>query len=79
MDRLRALPGVTAAAGSMPLPLGGNDGWNISFNLLDHPVPESREPSAGVLVVTNGFLEAMQIPLIRGRRFEERDQRNSAR
>jgi putative ABC transport system permease protein len=78
MDRLSALPGVTAAAGTLPLPLGGNDNWSVSFNLLDRPVPESNEPSAGIFVVTNGYLEAMQIPLIRGRRFDERDQRNGA-
>ncbi len=75
--RLRALPGVTNAAGGLPLPLN-QDGWIVSFNLLDHPVPEESEPSAGFYVVTPGFFEAMQIPLLKGRSFDERDQRNSA-
>lgn len=78
VSRVRALPGVTAAAGSMPLPLGGDDGWDVGFNLLDHPVPKGQMPSEIPYLVTNGYLEAMQIPLLRGRRFDERDQRNSA-
>ena len=78
VTRVRALPGVTGAAGAMPLPLGGSDGWNVGFNLLDHPVPKGQMPSAMVYLVTNRFLETMEIPLLRGRAFDERDQRNSA-
>jgi len=76
-NRLRALPGVTSASGAIPLPLN-NDRWSISFNLLDHPVPEANTPSAGFYVVVPGFFETIQIPLVRGRTFDERDQRNSA-
>jgi putative ABC transport system permease protein len=77
VTRIRALPGVSGAAGAMPLPLY-QDRWSISFNLLDHPVPEASEPDAGIYNVVPGFFEAMQIPLLRGRTFDERDQRNSA-
>jgi putative ABC transport system permease protein len=77
VTRLRALPGVTAAAGSLPLPLN-NDGWSISFNLVEHPLPEANQPSAGFYVVVPGFFETMQIPLVRGRTFGERDRRNEA-
>jgi putative ABC transport system permease protein len=76
LARLRTLPGVTAAAGSLPLPLI-NDRWTISFNLVDHPVPEANQPSAGFYVVAPGFFETMQIPLVRGRTFGERDHRNA--
>lgn len=75
-NRLRALHGVTAAAGSMPLPLY-NDGWVASFDLVDHPAPKENQPNAGFYVVVPGFFEAMQIPLISGRTFDDRDQRNS--
>jgi putative ABC transport system permease protein len=75
--RIRALPGVASAAGAIPLPLG-DDHFNISFNLLDHPVPKANEPSSGFYVVAPGFFETMQIPLVRGRTFDGRDQRNSA-
>ena len=78
MDRLRMLPGVVSAGGALPLPMGGDDDWTISFNMLDHPVEERNEPAAGIYLVTDGYLETMQIPLLRGRRFDGRDQRNSA-
>lgn len=77
LTRIRALPGVVNAGGAMPLPMGGDDGWTISFNILDHPVPRSLQPSAGFYVVSSGFFETMKIPLLRGRTFDERDQRNS--
>jgi predicted permease len=76
LNRIRALPGVTAAAGAIPLPLG-DDRFNISFNLLDHPVPKENEPSSGFYVVAPGFFETLQVPLLRGRTFDARDQRNS--
>lgn len=75
--RIRALPGVISAAGAIPLPLSDSQ-FNISFNLLDHPVPVANEPSAAFYVVVPSFFETMQIPLVRGRTFDERDQRNSA-
>ncbi len=77
LTRVRALPGVTGAAGAMPLPLY-DDRWSVSFNLLDHPASKANEPSAGIYVVVPGFFETMRIPLLRGRTFDERDQRNSA-
>jgi putative ABC transport system permease protein len=75
-ERIRTLPGVTGATGAIPLPLD-DDRFIISFNLLDHPVPRANEPSAGFYVVLPGFFETMQIPLVRGRSFDQRDQRNS--
>jgi predicted permease len=77
VTRLRALPGMSGVAGAMPLPLY-EDRWSVSFNLLDHPVPEANEPNAGIYNVVPGYFETMQIPLLRGRTFDERDQRNSA-
>jgi putative ABC transport system permease protein len=77
LSGLKTLPGVINAAGSLPLPLSENN-FSVSFNLLDHLVPEANEPSAGFYVVAPGFFETLQIPLVRGRTFDERDQRNSA-
>ncbi|HZQ19091.1 MAG TPA: ABC transporter permease [Terriglobales bacterium] len=77
LARLNSLPGVVGAAGALPLPLS-NDNWGVSFNLMDHPVPEANQPSAAFYLVTPGFFETMKMPLVRGRFFDERDQRNSA-
>ncbi len=76
MDRIRILPGVVSAAGALPLPLN-DDGWIVSFNLLDRPVSQANEPVAGFYVVVPGFFENMQVPLMRGRTFGARDERNA--
>jgi len=74
LRRLRTVPGVIAAGAAMPLPLS-NDNWTISFERVDHPLPESEQPSAGFYITSPGSFEAMQIPLLRGRFFDDRDQR----
>jgi predicted permease len=76
LNRIRALPAVTKAAGAIPLPLN-DDHFVVSFNVLDHPSPKENEPSSGFYVVAPGFFETMQIPLLRGRTFDGRDLRNS--
>lgn len=75
LRRLRTLPGVTAVGAALPLPLSDDD-WTISFDLVDHPLPESEQPSAGFYIAAPGLFEAMQIPLLHGRLFDDRDQRN---
>jgi putative ABC transport system permease protein len=76
LRRLRNLPGVNATGAAMPLPLSDDD-WTISFDLVDHPLSESEQPSAGFYIAAPGLFEAMQIPLLRGRFFDDRDQRNA--
>ena len=76
IGRVKHLPGVVSAAGALPLPLSDNN-YNISFNYVDHPVPDSNEPGAAIHLVTPGLFEALRMPLVRGRFFQERDQRNS--
>jgi putative ABC transport system permease protein len=76
LEKLNTVPGVASAAGAIPLPLSDNN-FSVSFNLLDHPLPEANHPSAAFYVVTPGFFETMRMPLVRGRFFDERDQRNS--
>jgi putative ABC transport system permease protein len=76
LSRLDSLPGVIGASGAIPLPLSESN-YSISFDLVDHPVPEANQPSAGFYLVTPGFFETMKMPLVRGRFFDQRDQRNS--
>ena len=77
LARVRALPGVISAGGAMPLPLGADDRWGIWFNIVKHPVPPAQRPGANLHMVTAQFFETMKIPLLRGRSFDESDQRNS--
>jgi predicted permease len=76
LARIRTMPGVVNVAGAIPLPLS-EDHFSVSFNVLDHPLPEANQPSAAFYVVVPGFFETMQVPLMRGRTFDARDQRNS--
>jgi predicted permease len=76
MARLKNLPGVAQVAGAIPLPLSNNH-IRTSFNVLDHPVSEGNEPTAQFAAVTPGFFETAQIPLVHGRTFDARDQRNA--
>ena len=75
-EQLRALPGVQSAAGVMVLPMT-YEGMTISFEDPEHPVPEGQRPAASTNVVTPEYFGAMQIPLLQGRDFTERDDVNS--
>ncbi|MGA8090735.1 MAG: ABC transporter permease [Terracidiphilus sp.] len=71
-DRLRVLPGVESAAGSMILPMADDDA-HISFENPERPVAKGFRPSAELMPITPGFFSTMQIPLIEGRDFTEVD------
>ncbi len=73
MPRLRALPGVRAAAAIMGLPLSGMQ-FNISFEVIGRPpVPPSQQPAMEVRVATPDYFSTMGIPLLRGRFFSDED------
>jgi putative ABC transport system permease protein len=73
LERLRALPGVTAAATVSPMPFSGND-YLDSFRLEGRPRPAPGElPSADVGSVSPGYFQALRIPLLRGRTFGDGD------
>ena len=65
--RLRALPGVQAAAAGSQIPLGGNmDEYGFHPEGKMNPNPE-LDQSAERYCVTPGFLATLRIPLLRGR------------
>jgi putative ABC transport system permease protein len=73
LERVRAIPGVEAAGTSHFLPLGriipATGFWRA-----DHPRPANgEEPICEVLVVMPGYFAAMNIPILRGRVFDDRD------
>jgi len=66
-EAVKQIPGVTAAGWTSMLPLGGNFdryGVRIEGVVLANP---ANAPSADRYAVTPGYLEAMRIPLQRGR------------
>src|SRR6185437_15024974 len=78
LERIRAVPGVRSAGLVISLPLTG--GPSTGFVISGRPAPRpGDEPSADILVIDPGYLQTMQIPLLAGREFTERDNQNSAR
>jgi putative ABC transport system permease protein len=71
-EKLRALPGVQSAGGVIILPMT-NDRATISFEDPEHPVPEGQRASADLTPITPQYLSTIQIPLLEGRDFSERD------
>jgi putative ABC transport system permease protein len=71
-DKLRALPGVEAAGGSMILPMTDNS-IHITFENPEHPLPKGRLESARLDLVSSQYFRAMNIPLLSGRDFSDSD------
>ncbi|MCB1054970.1 MAG: ABC transporter permease, partial [Acidobacteria bacterium] len=70
---LRTRPGVTAAGTVPVLPLDGV-WWSGDFTLEGmKPFPEGEEPKVQHLEVSTGYFEAMGIPIVEGRSFNESD------
>ncbi len=73
LERIRALPGVAAAGVSSYLPFS----WDGSSSVI---IPEGHVMTPGEslvspnqLYVTPGYLEALRVPLVRGRLFTDSD------
>jgi predicted permease len=73
VDRLGAMPGVTAAGAVTAMPMTGSGG-NGTF-LIDEDV--SKTGYADYRLASEGYFAAMGIPLLRGRRFAGTDTRDS--
>jgi putative ABC transport system permease protein len=73
VERVSALPGVNAAALVNVLPFSTYDqGSRLTVDGAP-PVEPGREPSVGLRVTTERYLDAMRIPLVAGRYFDRRD------
>jgi putative ABC transport system permease protein len=71
-EKVRAIPGVQSAGGVMILPMT-HDRVVITFEDPEHPVPEAQQPFADLTPVSPGYFGAMQIPILQGRDFTDRD------
>jgi predicted permease len=77
LDRLNALPGVRAAALSSVLPLRAEFGVTVSGDLDHKEAPRGKEPVVDGRLASPGLVEALGIPMIRGRFFTEDDTASS--
>jgi predicted permease len=67
LERMRALPGVHAAATIQDLPLRGNA---MTFDLA---LDDASATKAAYRVISEGYFDAMRIPVLRGRAFTHAD------
>jgi predicted permease len=73
LDRLHAIPGVKVAALSSVLPLRAEFGVGIAGNIDHKEVPRSQAPMADGRLASPGLVDALGIPMLRGRFFTEDD------
>jgi predicted permease len=73
LERLRAIPGVKVAALSSVLPLRAEFDVNIITNLDHKDILFSQQPRAAGRLATAGLVDALGIPMRRGRFFTEDD------
>ena len=73
VERIRALPGVEAAALGLNIPFDDNE-WDSSFHLTGTPpYPPGERPAAEINVVTPDYFRLMGMPLLQGRAFTADD------
>src|SRR5256714_5444864 len=78
LDRVGALPGIQSAGIGSNSPLMG--GWQTGFYREGAPPSSpSNMPSADLEVITGDYFQAFNVPLLRGRTFNERDTKDSPR
>ncbi len=73
LDRLKHLPGVTAAAAVNDLPLRSGGKLSITFELDGVPPPAEGRAMARYLIASPGYFAALGIPILRGRTFRPSD------
>jgi putative ABC transport system permease protein len=76
LSRIRSVPGVTTASGVLPLPLSG-DRLRTSFEIEGKPMAKSDLPSTNIRAVGLDYFQTMRIPLLAGRVFDARDNRQA--
>ena len=78
VSAVEALPGVESASVSRGLPINGWDGQ--FFSILDDPnPPPGQVPAANYVVIGPDYFRTMEIPLRRGRGFNDHDTQSGER
>jgi putative ABC transport system permease protein len=77
LRRIRDLPGVRSAAGTLSLPISAGINGDLIFIIDGRSFEEGNEPVAGYQAATDGYFETIGIPLKRGRTFTSADRNGS--
>jgi predicted permease len=73
IERLRAIPGVQVAALSSVLPMRSEFMVSFSAKLDGKDAPRGKQPTANGRLASAGLVDALGIPMVRGRFFNEDD------
>lgn len=73
LDRLNAIPGVKIAALSSVLPMRSEFSVMVMGDLDHKDLPQSQTPKADGRVASPGLVDALGIPMVRGRFFTDDD------
>jgi putative ABC transport system permease protein len=77
LERVRQVPGVEAAGISIPMPMV--DDYNSWYEIEGQPAPPEGRRLTLFYAVSDGFFDAMRIPLISGRYITAEDRRDGRR
>jgi predicted permease len=75
-DRISHLPGVKSQGLISALPLTGSVGWG-QINVQGYTPPPGQELQVDIRVASTDYFSAMDIPLLKGRFFNEHDTKGS--
>jgi putative ABC transport system permease protein len=77
LEQIQALPGVVSTSAINHLPLAGDD-WDLPFFIEGRSLPRRGEELGGTFrVVLPGYFRTLNIGMLRGRDFSERDNQSS--
>jgi predicted permease len=78
LERMRALPGITAAAATCCIPLEG--GYGLPFVIMGRPLQQGPfHGGGGWLTISPSYFDVFKIPVLRGRVFTDRDDAGAER
>ncbi|MGA3189541.1 MAG: ABC transporter permease [Bryobacteraceae bacterium] len=75
LRRTREIPGVDSAGLTDALPLGKNRSWSVPAK--GQTYPPGQFPDEFIRIISDGYFQAMRIPLRAGRDFTEHDRRGT--
>jgi predicted permease len=78
-EEIAAVPGVQRVAWASTLPLGPSYAGRSFFEVVgDAPPLESQRPTADYQIVSPSYFQTLDLPVVAGRGFSDRDTRDSA-
>ena len=78
IEKIKALPGVQAVATRSHVPIAADDGYaNLSFGIEGRLPDAANRLTAFYNAVSPDYFQTMEIPVLKGRPFEARDDRKS--